>query len=230
MDQLQRNQLVWLTDGAWQALINRSSDPQTQVILSHWHQHQLPVVVTRQHGALSAGQVSLGLPAPAQWSRRKLALEVPQNAIEASHRFPPLSQIASANGWDGAVVELNRALIQSGVEAEVYGSFAWQFLTRLSYVHPASDLDISLQVRHLDQARQVLDLLSHADLPQRLDGEIVFANGQAVAWRELAQLLDGQVSQVLVKDHTRVALMSLNALGDLNLDSSVDRSITPIRD
>jgi phosphoribosyl-dephospho-CoA transferase len=215
MDQLQRNQLLWLTDAAWQALQNQADDPQAQDILLHWRTHLLPVVVTRQQCAMPTDRLSVGLPAPAQWGWRKLALSVPLNAIDTRQRFPALSQVACANGWDTAVVALDQALIQSGVHTRVYGSFAWQFLTRLTYVHPDSDLDISLDVQRLEQARQVLDLLARADLPLRLDGEIVFPNGQAVAWRELAQLLDGRVSQVLVKDRTHVALVTLDELSDM---------------
>jgi hypothetical protein len=40
-----------------------------------------------------------------------------------------------------------------------------------------------------------------------VDGEIVFAQGQALAWRELLQLRQGQVSQALVKERFRLHLV-----------------------
>ncbi len=215
MSELRRNQLLWLTEAGWQAMLASDqfkSQPSTQAVLSHWCLHQLPVVLTRQPTDMAIDQLGVGLPAPTQWRRRKFALRVSANEIQCAKEFPTLSQIATANTWGKAAFELDAALFQSGVQARVYGSFGWQFLTRLAYVHAASDLDLSLQVMHLDQARQVLVILTQAKLPQRLDGEVVFANGQAVAWRELAQLLAGQVSQILMKDRDRVALLNLEDL------------------
>jgi phosphoribosyl-dephospho-CoA transferase len=65
---------------------------------------------------------------------------------------------------------------------------------------------LSLRVVDFEAASQVAQLLQAAPLPMRMDGEIVFSGGQAIAWRELQKLLTGQTAQVMVKDLHRVWL------------------------
>jgi len=141
-----------------------------------------------------------------------LALVVPSNAIASVAPFPTFGQLTAANHWGAAALALDAALQQVDVQARVYGSYAWQHLTGLDYVHPDSDIDLTLPVRNLAHACQAFAPLAQAQLPQRLDGEFVFAGGLAVAWRELQQLITGQVTQVLVKHRTQVGLMTRQAL------------------
>jgi phosphoribosyl-dephospho-CoA transferase len=42
-----------------------------------------------------------------------------------------------------------------------------------------------------------------------VDGELLFPDGQAVAWREFAQLIGGKVEQVLVKHRSGVHLAGM---------------------
>jgi phosphoribosyl-dephospho-CoA transferase len=209
---LVRHQLAWLTDHAWTQIQTQPWDLQAQALLTHWRTHRLPLVVTRQRGDVAPGQVCLGLPAPAQWSRRKLGIDVPLSAIAAQGMCPTLAQIALAVEWCDAADDLASGLAQLGVQARVHGSYAWQHLTGLTYLHADSDLDLHLEVSQLDQASQVTDLLAHTQLPARLDGEVIFPGGQAVAWRELAQLFNGKVSQVLLKNRIDVRLVNLAQL------------------
>jgi phosphoribosyl-dephospho-CoA transferase len=46
----------------------------------------------------------------------------------------------------------------------------------------------------------------------RVDGELVFPNGWALAWREYAQLIGGKVDRVLVKDRSSAQLRSMAEL------------------
>jgi Phosphoribosyl-dephospho-CoA transferase MdcG C-terminal domain len=48
------------------------------------------------------------------------------------------------------------------------------------------------------------------DFRSRLDGEIRFAGGRAVAWRELAEACAGTASLVLAKGERDIALLSLH--------------------
>ena len=51
----------------------------------------------------------------------------------------------------------------------------------------------------MDQSNGKTAALPMKTVSLRIDGELVFPAGHAVAWREMAQLLEGQVPQVLVR-------------------------------
>lgn len=209
MKALARNQLVWIDPLAWAQIEDRAWDAEAQGILAHWRANRLPLVVCRQRAETAGEQICLGLPAPPQWSRRRLALTVDLGVITASGVFPSLLQVAQANHWGQAALDLSQALTAQGVQTHVYGSHGWQFLTELPYLHVASDIDLSLCVAEFEAASQVVHLLDSAQLHWRVDGEIVFSEGQAVAWRELQKLLTGQTSQVMVKDRHSIRLAAL---------------------
>jgi phosphoribosyl-dephospho-CoA transferase len=112
---------------------------------------------------------------------------------------------------NGFAWELSERQLRVGV----YGSHGWQHLTGMPYVHRNSDLDLSIQVEDLQTAIEVADQLQALQDGPRLDGEMVFPSGRAIAWRELYQLAHGQVSQVLLKDRESVVLARLDALPPL---------------
>lgn len=209
MDTLTRNELVWLAPAAWTQIEAHPWDQEAQVILAHWRAQHLPLVVCRQRPQTQSDQLCVGLPAPQQWSRRRLALTVRLDHLMAREEFPALLQVAQAYPWGAAALELSAAFAALGVQTHVYGSHGWQWLTGLAYVHGASDLDLSMVVNSLGVASQVVKQLASTTLDCRIDGEIVFPQGQAIAWRELEQLLQGQTSQVLVKDRHAVRLADL---------------------
>lgn len=212
MHRLQRNQLVWLTQAAWDAMRRRPWDAQSTDLLRHWQAHHLPLVVCRQRGGAIDACASLGLPAPAPWGRRRLALEAAAGDIASVGRFPLLQQMA----WTAADAERLGPLLQHmdalGVALQVYGSYGWQHMSGLPCVREASDLDLLAPVPDLATAAQVSWLLQGLALHCRVDGEMVFPNGWAVAWREYAQLIGGRVAQVLVKDRAGVQLLDMAAL------------------
>jgi phosphoribosyl-dephospho-CoA transferase len=210
-----RNQLVWLDVGGWQQISARDWDPQARDILGHWVAQDLPLVVCRQRDPTALGQLSLGLPAALPWERRRLALSVDPAQVLRCGEFPELSPLARSHGWGDAASQLAHKLRSIGLQARVYGSYGWQWLTGLPYLHAQSDIDLSLPVPDLDAAAQVVQFLELAQLPARIDGEIVFPGGQAVAWRELRRLLAGQTSQLMVKQLHSVALLDLQALRGL---------------
>lgn len=215
MKGLARNHLVWIDALAWKQIEDRVWDPQAQEILAHWRVNNLPLVVCRQRAETTPDQVCVGLPAPTQWSRRRLALMLNLSSITVCGVFPTLMQVARANHWGRVAQDLGLALSNSGVQAHVYGSHGWQFLTGLPYLHVDSDIDLSLSANDFDTACQVLQRLAAAKLPWRIDGEIVFPAGQAIAWRELQQMVAGQTSQVMVKDRHGIRLAALEEVRQL---------------
>jgi len=96
--------------------------------------------------------------------------------------------------------ELNAALGTVGVQPRVHGSYGWQRLTGLRYLLPASDIDLLLAVagpEAADEAAGLLDAFQWAG--PRVDGELIFPDGSAVAWREWMQWRRGAVDRILVK-------------------------------
>ena len=211
-----RNQLVWLTEAGWRQVLLREWDAQAQGILDHWHTQQLPLVVCRQRVPEAHDTISLGLPAPLQWERRKLALDVvvsgPDAAIERVGDFPLLhpDMVGPADAEPLRCFLQQLALL--GLSARVYGSYGWQHLSGLPCVRGSSDLDLLIAVTDLDVAGQAVRLLQGLQLSCKVDGELVFPDGQAVAWREHGQLLGGAVGQVLVKHRKGVHLAGLAQL------------------
>ena len=209
MREVHRNQLVWLSDAAWQQVLARAWDGQAQDLLTHWHLQQLPLVVCRQRVPHSAHTHSLGLPAPLQWERRKLALEVADADIERVGDFPLLKPELLGPHGAGSLQNFLQHLAVLDVPARVYGSYGWQLLTGLPCVRNSSDLDLIIPVPDVDVAGQVVWLLRGLHLACRVDGELLFPDGHAVAWREYAQLIGGKVEQVLVKHRSGVQLAGM---------------------
>jgi phosphoribosyl-dephospho-CoA transferase len=208
----QRNQLVWLSDVAWRQVRGRAWDPQAHDILAHWHMQQLPLVVCRQRVPESPHRISLGLPAPLQWERRKLAWDVTADAIERVGSFPLLCSMALGPADHAQAQDLLLHTDALQVQVQVYGSYGWQWLGGLPCVLAGSDLDLLVHVPDLVIAGQLVWLLQGLRLECRVDGELVFPGGWAVAWREYAQLIGGKVEQVLVKHRTGVQLLDMVAL------------------
>ena len=195
----QRNQLVWLTELGWQTVMAQQWDEAARHILNHWHTQQLPLVATTQHDRTNPSGLPLGLPAPTCWGRRKLALQVSLDAVERVDGFPSLDSITPVyeclSGMDDFIAHMHRLQ----VPLQVYGSFGWQAVSGMEYVRATSDLDLRACVPDLNVARATTLALDALQLPLRVDGELVFPDGSAVAWRELLQWMRGTVQQVMVK-------------------------------
>ncbi len=207
---LRRQQLVRLSGDGWARVLEAPWDASARPCLALWAARGLPLVVTRQPPG-QEDTLALGLPAPARFRRRRLALAVAPSQVMFLDEFPAADAAArllprsAAARWRA----LSTGLSAAGCAARVYGGFGWQALTRLAYVHPASDLDLLLAVDGAAQADAVARLLADADWDgPRLDGELVFADGAAVAWREWLAYRQGRVAQVLVKRLRGVSLES----------------------
>lgn len=215
MHGLQRNQLVWLHPGAWQEITARPWDDQARSLLTHWAERQLPLVVARQREGTDPTHISLGLPAPLQWERRKLALEARPEHVARTGHFPWLHALVQQGTWSEGVHVRARALRALGLQARVYGSHGWQSITGLACVHDASDLDLCFEAPDLHTAIALCKVLAELDHGMPLDGEIVFRQGGAVAWRELHQLVSGQVQQVLTRNRYALRLSDMQGLRGL---------------
>ncbi|MFM2340895.1 MAG: malonate decarboxylase holo-[acyl-carrier-protein] synthase [Pseudomonadota bacterium] len=215
MPPLHRHQLVHLTPAGWAGLLAQPEAPLARDCLRFWAERDLPLVVTRQPGAAPSGAstpawLALGLPAPSAWQRLRLALQVPVTSVAWLDEFPAahqamrlLPRIARA-----PMQRLLDALAALPCPARVHGSHGWQLVSAQECLRPGSDLDLCLPVRdaaHADAVVAVLAAQEGSPLP-RLDGELTWSDGSAVAWREWAAWRAGRTREVLVKRLHGVAL------------------------
>jgi len=199
---LRRHQLAYLSAAGWRAVLRQPLEQRAAARLEDWAQRGLPLVVPRQAATSAPGDITLGWPAPLSCARLRLALQVGAKGVAMLDEFPaaravaPLLTRAVRRAWQPWV----RSLEQLGVQPRVYGSYGWQLLTGLDYVHAASDLDLWLAVGSEQQADAAVALLQawpHEGL--RIDGELMFPGGAAVAWREYAAWRAGRTRGLLVK-------------------------------
>jgi phosphoribosyl-dephospho-CoA transferase len=210
---LHRQQLVRLSLDGWAHVLQAPWDADARACLTLWAERGLPLVVTRQPLS-SDDALATGLPAPSRFRRRRLAVAVAPRDLLFLDEFPGADAAARllpralAPAWRALVA----ALAAHDCAARVYGGYGWQALTRLAYVHAASDLDLLLPVSSAAQADAVARTLASVawDGP-RLDGELLFPDGAAVAWREWLDHRERRVALVLVKRLRGVALENLAA-------------------
>ena len=210
MSLLHRHQLARLSEAGWATILARPWDHQARECLTHWVRHRLPLVVTRQpHDAAAHASIALGLPAPARWDRRRMALQVPREAVLCFDEFPRLADVqamlppAARNPTSKLIDRLDTCRATS----RVFGSYGWQALSGLDHVRPGSDLDLAVCVDSAAHADDVTHVLQSFDASQpRLDGELLFNDGAAVAWREWIEWRAGRVRAVMVKQLYGVTL------------------------
>ena len=194
---LRRHQLVRLNERGWAAIKALAWDEEARACLSFWADECLPLVVTQQPERLADGHLALGLSAPLRWHRRRLAMQVPVSGILFFDEFP---KAAAVTPLLPSAVRVSWATLAANLDARIYGSFGWQRLTGLDYLHADSDLDLCVSVNDAAAADRAAAAMSRAAFNRpRLDGELVFPDGRAVAWREWQPWREQRVDRILVK-------------------------------
>jgi phosphoribosyl-dephospho-CoA transferase len=206
MPPLRRHQLAHLSAAGWGEVLSGHWEAAAHDCLRLWARRRLPLVVTRQRAGAPrdapGGRVALGLPAPLAWERCRIALDVPREAISRLGEFPHATEVLRLlpRRARAAMVELLDRLAALGVQARAYGGYGWQIVSGQAYVHADSDLDLWVAIEGAAQADAVAAcLLGRAPVEPRLDGELLFADGAAVAWREWAAWRTGRTRGLLVK-------------------------------
>jgi len=197
-----RHQLVWLQAAAWPALAATTGNDAARSALAHWARHDLPLVVARQDQTPVEDAAALGLPLPHTWGRQRLRFLVPRALFARADNFPHARDVAPllADAVRSAFIALCDGLAEQRLEPRVFGSYGWQLITGLDHVRDGSDLDLLVPLRDARSADDAERLMaSFAADTLRLDGELVFPDGSALAWREWRPWRSGQVQHVLLK-------------------------------
>lgn len=211
---MRRHDLVYLQrDALFSTPCAETGDPYWQAA-GDWIAAGRPLVAARQ--PVDCECLLLGLSLPSALQRKRLSITVDHGAV--ARVCSPLSLRHCLPLLPAAQVEILRRLdvgaAACSVRLGVFGSLAWEALSGESYRHAESDIDLICDIATPEQFDCMLSLLQPAAdaLPCRLDGEMRFPDGAAVAWRELAAQRRQPAAQVLVKGEREVGLRPLQDL------------------
>ena len=210
---LRRHDWVYLHTGAVPAI--GDTEAGARAWLEGWIARGGPLVVTRQNGD-DETSVALGAVLPPALGSGRIPCTIAASAIARQRGPVTVDEAASVLPPADARALSQFAAVITGhaMQLGVYGSTAWQFLTAEVYRHAQSDLDLICDVG--SSAGFVACLAAFADaaryFPSRIDGEVRFTGGRAVAWRELHDACNGGPSVVLAKSMRDVALLSLRQI------------------
>jgi phosphoribosyl-dephospho-CoA transferase len=185
---LQRHQLVRLKPASWSELLHARSDLAGEALLQSWADRGWPLIACRPLPG-EAGGYALGLPLPPSAGKRRIAMNVRYEDIDAVSSLPRLVETIDIAPplWKSGMHRLNTLAERHAIEARTFGSLAWQWLTGLTYLSPSSDLDVIWTLPSRERIATFLAELADIETqaPMRLDGELIRADGSGVNWREL---------------------------------------------
>jgi phosphoribosyl-dephospho-CoA transferase len=209
-----RHALIWPVVSERARMVAEARDEQIRAALDLWCARDWPLVVRRNDHAPAWGGVAAGLPLPPSHGKSRLAFHLSGTGI--ARCAPPLAlgvvACALPPEWRGPLVALDDATRKAHVCLSVFGSAAWQAITGLGYLHDDSDVDLLFRPASVDEIDLVTSLYERCEraMHRRIDGEILFPGGDAVAWREWARA--ERSACVLAKSIDRVALVERKTL------------------
>ncbi len=189
-DAFRRHAFVRVTNDAFRHAVVESGDPD---VLRDWVKCARPLIVRRPCLSDDGREVFLGVSLP---GRRRLACRIPVDAVV---------EVAPPPVWHGDAFQV------PGFPLRVFGSHAWQALTGLEYVTPASDLDLLLGIS--TQAEWEALLARGITLPvhPRIDLEVVFGGDASFHWREFLS----PSADILIKSNRNIWLQGKDRLAEL---------------
>ncbi|HWX03898.1 malonate decarboxylase holo-[acyl-carrier-protein] synthase [Collimonas sp.] len=219
-DILTRHSLAWLSAEGWQrAALAATADK--QATLARWQQEDWPLVLRRRAADTPPDELCLGLALPPDGNGDKARIPLQVQLTDVQRFAEPLTLRQALahmpSGWSGPLRAFAGDCLHSGIALRLYGSWAWQILTRQSYVTANSDIDLLFTPRNASEFSRGMALLAQHAARLPLDGEVIFPDGHAVAWKECWQALQagaevGAAARVLVKTESAVQLRTLASL------------------
>jgi phosphoribosyl-dephospho-CoA transferase len=210
-----RHELLTVAPNFWRSEMESRPAIAAAPNLADWAENGWPVIVRRRIEGDRPDGVPVGVPLPPSAGKLRIALAIPEPAI--LERLPPTPLLAVSQAADRAWRPTIRELVElgasHGVSPAAFGSLLWQYLTALPYLSPRSDLDVLWPIQADCEIRSLVAGIAAAErgAPMRIDGEVVFPNGEAVNWRELHVALnqDGPTN-VLAKSIGGVRLLDVS--------------------
>lgn len=205
-----RHARVWLDPLTWRAHLSSSHDADILAALDGWITKGRPAVARRREGTAGSddddGERYLAIALPAAAGRARIAFVVrSQVVVRVAAPLTLAEAIATAPAeWREPLRDLAMRGLSLGTVFRVYGSLAWQHITGETCVTPRSDIDLLWAASDSEHIARVLEALVawERDSGISADGEMLLADGAAVAWRELL----GDCDRVLVKTGDGVAM------------------------
>ena len=201
-----RHDLIFVSSTGWRALLQTRRDLAVGPLVGSWVDKGWPLIGRRAMPGEGRG-MPLGLPLPPFAGKRRLSFLMPPKDIVSTAPPPALNSVrrAAPRAWQPTLDRLDVFASRHSVDARVFGSLAWRWLTGLDYLSDGSDLDILLHVhRGADLRRLAADIaMIEAAAPTRLDAELVREDGAAANWREF----HAGAREILVKTLGGVALV-----------------------
>jgi len=148
---------------------------------------------------IHAPALSLGVALPPSRGKLKIPFFVARSALLRCRPPVTLEQArrAAPPEWQPALEVLLGAARGLDTPLSVYGSLAWQYLSGEAYLTASSDVDLVWRAKSAEQLAAMLELLARwqKDSGISADGEVLFPDDSAVAWKELA----AKPRQLLIK-------------------------------
>lgn len=205
-----RHDFVWLDERLPE--MRMEGDVSYMEIARAWFAADQPAVVGRRLSQTPSGYVRLGIPLPPSRGKLRIAVEVPCESIRQSCQPPTLDAVIDTvpEQWQSPLRKLAMEALENELQFQVYGSVAWQYLTGENYVTAQSDIDLLWRADSLEEVSKGLEMLLRWESSSGLkaDGELLFGDGYAIAWRELLTTS----REVLVKSRSSVELKPRSGL------------------
>jgi len=210
-----RHELLSVAPSLWRSELASRPAVAAAPFLAAWAENGWPVIVRRRLAGDHPDRVPVGVPLPPAAGKMRIALTVPEQAVLQRSPPPSLSVVfpAADLAWGPTIHALVALGARHSVSPAAFGSLLWQYLTGLPYLSPRSDLDVLWPIRADCEIGALVAGIAAAELgaPVRIDGEVVFPDGEAVNWRELHMALnqDGP-TEVLAKSIGGVRLLDVS--------------------
>jgi len=215
-----RHELLRVAPAVWSRMLASRPDLAVVPFLAEWADNGWPVIVRRRVCDDRADFVPIGIPLPPSAGKKRIGLMIPPDAVLERSRPPSLSNVrnAASVSWERAIDGLVSLGARHAVMPTVIGSLLWQYQTGLRYLSPQSDLDLlwyaqpDLDIRSLLAGIEAIERIEAI----RIDGEVIFTDGDAVNWRELHVALDqNEATELLVKSMDGVRSAKISQLPNL---------------
>jgi phosphoribosyl-dephospho-CoA transferase len=191
--------------------------PENVSLVEEWRARDWPAIARRHEVGIAEDRICVGIAAPPRedGARPRIPLAIPRDAVARTTAPLPLDRVKSIlpTRWHDGMTTLLQEASHLNITLRVYGSASWQFITGQSYVRNSSDIDILCYPRTQEQLNRIVDLLDSTADQLPLDGEVVFPNMEAVAWKEWQAARysnDGRL--VLVKGGDKAYLAKIDTL------------------